>query len=248
MKSDDARNEIPEKARDDIEGGIEIGPAAPLSTGDSAAYRTEATVSDGYTERARTSPGVSAYLKLLRPYVLTVVLVFFLFVLIGNASLSYFPDLGKMISEGFNARFEPLLNLSPLYIMLIIFLNNAFISLLLLVSGLGLGVLTSLIIASNGYVIGIISRIVAEETGILYVLFALLPHGILELPMVFLSAGIGLRLGHQVLLSLIGKQSEIKKEFKQGIFFYFRWVVPLLFVAAFIETFITPLIMDLLPS
>jgi stage II sporulation protein M len=63
--------------------------------------------------------------------------------------------------------------------------------------------------------------------------------------MVFLSASIGLRLGYHVFLYLIGRPSELKKESIQGLKFYLQWIMPLLFVAAIIETFITPLILNL---
>ena len=85
----------------------------------------------------------------------------------------------------------------------------------------------------------------SPQTYLWLLLLALLPHGIIELPMVFLAAGIGLRLGHQVLTALTGKPTEIKREFKDGIRFYFRWIMPLLFVAAVIETFITPLLLGI---
>jgi stage II sporulation protein M len=136
------------------------------------------------------------------------------------------------------------MSMSPLFIMFAIFLNNAFVSLLFLVLGLALGVLPVLFIAFNGYVVGVIAYLAAQEKGLLFILLALLPHGILELPMVFLAASIGLRLGHQVFSALIGRPTQIKREFKEGLIFYFRWILPVLFVAAVIETFITPLILS----
>jgi len=150
------------------------------------------------------------------------------------------------LMEGFSARFAPLLAMAPIFIMLGIFLNNAFVSLLFLVLGLAFGVLPILFVAFNGYVVGVISHFVVQEKGLLFILLALLPHGIVELPMVFLSAGIGLRLGHQVFSALIGRPTEIKKEFKEGLRFYFHWIMPLLFLAAVVEAFITPLIINYL--
>lgn len=130
--------------------------------------------------------------------------------------------------------------------MFAIFLNNAFLSLLFLVLGLALGVLPVLFIAFNGYIVGVIVYLIAQERGLLFILLGLLPHGILELPMVFLAAGIGLRLGHQVFSALIGRPTQIKREFKEGLMFYFRWILPLLLVAAIIETFITPILLSLI--
>ncbi|AKB19503.1 MULTISPECIES: stage II sporulation protein M [unclassified Methanosarcina] len=188
----------------------------------------------------------TSYLRFIWPYVLIITFVFFGALLVGYTSLANFPDMADKLMEGFSSRFAPLLAMPPIFIMLGIFLNNAFVSLLFLVLGLAFGVLPVMFIAFNGYVVGVISHFVAQEKGLLFIILALLPHGIVELPMVFLSAGIGLRLGHQVFSALIGRSTEIKKEFKEGLRFYFHWILPLLFLAAIVETFITPLILNFL--
>lgn len=190
--------------------------------------------------------GFTGYLRFIWPYVLFITFVFFVALFAGYISSASFPEMANKLMEGFSARFAPLLSMPPVFIMLGIFLNNAFVSLLFLVLGLVLGIFPVLLIAFNGYVVGVISHIAAQERGLSFIVLALLPHGIIELPMVFLSAGIGLRLGHQVFAALIGRNTEIKKEFKEGMRFYFSWILPLLFLAAVIETFITPLILSFL--
>ncbi len=188
--------------------------------------------------------GFTGYVRFIWPYAVIMAFVFFGALATGYISASSFPSMADTLREGFSSRFESLLTMDPLSIMFAIFLNNAFVSLLFLVLGLALGVLPVVFIAFNGYLVGVIAYLVAQERGLLFILLALIPHGILELPMVFLAAGIGLRLGHQVFSALIGKPTQVKREFKDGLVFYFRWIVPLLFVAAVIETFITPLILS----
>jgi stage II sporulation protein M len=185
------------------------------------------------------------YIRTLWPYLAIIVFIFFGSLVTGFASAASFPSMADTLMKGFSSRFGPLLAMNPLYILLTIFLNNSFVSLLSLVLGLALGVFPILFIAFNGYFVGIISYIVSQQKGFLFILLALLPHGLIELPMVFLSASIGLRLGYHVFLYLIGRPTELTKEFVQGLKFYFRWIMPLLFVAAIIETFITPLILSL---
>lgn len=187
----------------------------------------------------------TGYVRTLWPYLVVIVFVFFGSLLTGYFSAANFPSMADTLMKGLSSRFGPILTMSPLYIVITIFLNNAFVSLLSLVLGLALGVFPILFIAFNGYFVGMISYIVNQQKGFLFILLALLPHGIIELPMVFLSASIGLRLGYHVFLYLIGRHTELKKEFIQGLKFYFRWIMPLLFVAAIIETFITPLILSL---
>lgn len=196
--------------------------------------------------RSSKVSGFTGYVRFVWPYVLFITFVFFVALLAGYISSINFPDMSNKLMEGFSSRFAPLLSMPPILIMLGIFLNNAFVSLLFLVLGLVLGIFPVLLIAFNGYVVGVIAHIAAQERGMAFIVLALLPHGIIELPMVFLSAGIGLRLGHQVFDALIGRPTEIKKEFKEGVRFYFSWILPLLFLAAVIETFITPLILSFL--
>ncbi|KKG18722.1 hypothetical protein EO98_06710 [Methanosarcina sp. 2.H.T.1A.6] len=188
----------------------------------------------------------TSYLHFIWPYVIFITFVFFGALFAGYTSSANFPDMADTLMEGFSSRFAPLMDKPPIVIMLGIFLNNAFVSLLFLVLGLVFGVLPVMFIAFNGYIVGVISNLVAQEKGLLFIFLALLPHGIVELPMVFISAGIGVRLGHQVFSALIGRPTEIKKEFKEGIRFYFHWIMPLLFLAAVVEAFITPLILSFL--
>jgi stage II sporulation protein M len=120
------------------------------------------------------------------------------------------------------------------------------VSFIFLILGLILGIFPIIFIAFNGYLVGVVAYLVGQERGLLFTLLALLPHGIVELPMVFMAAGIGLQLGHQVFLALIGRRNQVKKDLVDGLKFYFFWILPLLLVAAIIETFITPLILSFL--
>lgn len=196
------------------------------------------------SERDSIKAGFSGYVHFIWPYLLVITFVFFASLIAGYISVASSPDMADNLMKSLNSRFGTLQEMSSFYILFVIFLNNAFVSLLSLVLGLALGVLSILIIAFNGYIVGVISNLVAQQKGLLFIVLALLPHGIVELPMVFLSASIGLRLGHQVFSALIGMPTQIKREFKNGLRFYFRCILPLLFVAAIIETFITPLILS----
>lgn len=204
--------------------------------------------------KARTLPGSKKYsrkadfvryVRTLWPYLIVIVFIFFGSLLTGYASAESFPSMADTLIKNFTSHFGPILKMSPFYIMLTIFRNNAFVSLLSLVLGLALGVFPILFIAFNGYFVGIICYVVSQQKGFLYILLALLPHGIIELPSVFLSASIGLRLGYHVFLYLIGRPTELGREFILGIKFYLSWILPLLFLAAVIETFITPLVLGL---
>jgi stage II sporulation protein M len=182
------------------------------------------------------------YLYSLKKYLWIVVVIFFLSLIIGVLVSVKNPELSKNYLNMFRDSFGWIKTLNPIEIVLLIFLNNAFKSFLALVLGVGLGVIPLLFVAGNGVIVGMLAYIISRQQGILFVIAALLPHGIIEVPMILISAGIGLRLGHKMLPSLTGLKTDIKKELIEGIGFYMRVIVPLLFVAAMIETFVTPLI------
>ncbi len=94
------------------------------------------------------------YVRTLWPYLVVIVFVFFGSLLTGYVSAASFPSMADTLMKGFSARFGPILTMSPLYIMITIFINNAFVSLLSLVLGLALGVFPIIFIAFNGYFVG----------------------------------------------------------------------------------------------
>ncbi|MCK5624472.1 stage II sporulation protein M [Candidatus Pacearchaeota archaeon] len=75
-----------------------------------------------------------------------------------------------------------------------IFLNNLQSSFFGMIFGIGLGVVPFLALISNGYLLGFVSSLTTVEYGVLS-LWRLLPHGIFELPAIFISLGLGLKLG-----------------------------------------------------
>jgi stage II sporulation protein M len=84
------------------------------------------------------------------------------------------------------------------------------------------------------------------EQSLLYLAGGLLPHGIIEIPMVVISAAVGIRLGLKVIAAFKGESVSLKEEMITGIKFFFYWIMPLLFIAAVVETFITSAIIGAL--
>ncbi|MDO9096693.1 MAG: stage II sporulation protein M [Candidatus Methanoperedens sp.] len=182
------------------------------------------------------------YLYSLRKYLLLITGIFFFFVIIGFAVSLKNPESSAYLIDLFKETFGWITKLDPFERMLAIFKNNALNSLFALVSGIGFGLVPLVLIAVNGLFLGMVVEIFSTEKGVLFVLAAVLPHGIIELPMVFLSASIGLRLGHGMYRFLKGERTNLKQEFKQGLWFYVVRILPLLFVAAVIESYVTPVV------
>jgi stage II sporulation protein M len=141
--------------------------------------------------------------------------------------------------EKFFQGFRDILSLDPILIMLIIFANNALKSLAAMLGGFFFGIYPVLFIASNGYLVGVIFAIKAPEVGFERVLIAILPHGVIEIPAVIIACSYGIWLGVRFYHALFGGE-EFLPYLKKAINVYVKIIMPMLFIAAVIETFITP--------
>ena len=186
------------------------------------------------------------YLKDLRKEIVIVALLFVLSVAIGYVVAIMHPEMVMQSLEELEGLVDLLKNLSPIEIMFLIFLNNSIKSLFVLVLGVFFGVVPLLFIAYNGYFLGIFSHKILMEQSLLYLAGGLLPHGIIEIPMVVISAAVGIRLGLKVIAAFKGESVSLKEEMITGIKFFFYWIMPLLFIAAVVETFITSAIIGAL--
>jgi stage II sporulation protein M len=97
----------------------------------------------------------------------------------------------------------------------------------------------------NGGVIGLVSAIFIEEESLLFLLTGLLPHGIFELPALIIGEAVALSFGIAVLQGIFGKDkrdiimSNLKSNLK-----YLTISAGLFLIAAAIETFVTPVLLD----
>jgi stage II sporulation protein M len=182
------------------------------------------------------------YLKSSRKYILIMTGIFVISVLAGL--LASLKDLG--LSENYlgmlKESFSWIKDLHPVGIMLVIFLNNALKSLFAIVLGAGFGIIPVIFIGGNGVLLGLVANQVSREQGALFVLAAILPHGIMEIPMILISSGLGLRLGYLMYSSIMGKETDMRSELAQSLRIYMRIIMPLLFVSAVVETFVTPMV------
>lgn len=182
------------------------------------------------------------YLHSLKKFFIPIIVIFIFSLIIGLFAAALYPEKSISLIDQLKEMFGWITVLDPFERMLAIFKNNAINSLLALVLGIGFGIVPVFIVAINGFFLGMVVLVFSKQTGIPFVLAAIFPHGIIELPMVLLSAGIGLRLGYYVYLYFIGIRTDLKEEIKRGIWFFIRFIAPLLFIAAFIESYVTPVI------
>jgi len=80
----------------------------------------------------------------------------------------------------------------------------------------------------------------SEENEVLSAFFTgIFPHGVIEIPVLIFCGAIGIRIAVSLFKKIFRKKSDIKKELIQGLNFFFKILIPLLFLASLIEVFIT---------
>lgn len=127
----------------------------------------------------------------------------------------------------------------PLELFIMIFLNNSLTSLMTIILGVVFGTFPILVSLENGLVVGLAGFHTLPSRGLVFFLLALTPHGIVEIPVFLLSSAVGIKVGWEALNRVLGRDSKVREEFRKGLKFYVMFILPLLFLAAFIEVFVT---------
>ena len=131
--------------------------------------------------------------------------------------------------------------------MMTLFLHNLRTSVFMMVGGILFGIFPALFVLVNGALVGYVIAITYQTTHVNpFLLFAagILPHGIFEIPAYLLASAFGIRAG-VMLIRTMGRHLEHDNWRKLGkdMVPTLVIVVVLLFVAANIETGITPLLL-----
>ncbi|SFH92411.1 stage II sporulation protein M [Tindallia magadiensis] len=153
----------------------------------------------------------------------------------------FFDDLEELASDVF---FGP----SMWQGVRILFMNNLRASLMMLLGGIIL-IFPILGIIVNGGLVGAVSALVLKEGSMglfgFYVV-GILPHGIFELPAILLSGAIGLKISKEIISppQNESRKRRLKKNY-QAALWSLPLVITLLAIAAVLEVFLTPWLMEL---
>jgi len=171
------------------------------------------------------------YIKSCRKQIYSIISLFFVFAIIG-----FFVPISKEIMDIILEYVKQILaqtkDLSMFQLISFIFLNNLQASFLGLTLGLLLGIFPVFFAIFNGYILGVIASLTVNQEGLISLL-KLFPHGIFELPAVFISLGMGLKLGAFIFQKK--KKEFFKKNMVNSIKTFLFVILPLLLVAAIIE-------------
>lgn len=171
------------------------------------------------------------FVKESRKFIYFVILVFVFSSLIG-----FFVPMPSEIQAQILKYFENLVgqisNLSFVELVVFLFENNSFVSFLGLFLGVFFGLFPALNTILNGVFLGFAASISVAEGG-LFSLWRLIPHGIFELPAIFISLGLGLKISTFILKKEKGKF--LKEYLHKSVCVYVFIILPLLVLAAIIE-------------
>jgi stage II sporulation protein M len=157
-----------------------------------------------------------------------VVALFACSIFIGFAFSSYFTYFDEVLRD----IFDETEGLSAFALIVYIFANNFQSSLSGMLFGVVLGLFPLAATILNGTLLGYVLHLSWSVSGI-QEFWRLLPHGVFELPAVFISLGLGIRLG----MFVFEKQrlQALAYRLHRGLLVFILIVVPLLIVAAIIE-------------
>lgn len=133
--------------------------------------------------------------------------------------------------------------------------NNTQAFLLAIAGAVSVGLLTAFVMIFNGILVGNVSAVIAESisavagwtSGVGYILAGLAPHGVFELPALFIAAGVGFRIVYRLGERIFGSRGAFLTKpyvYRTVALVVFGWL--LLVLAAFVEAYVTPELLELL--
>jgi stage II sporulation protein M len=172
-------------------------------------------------------------------------LLFFATITIGWVGTAQNPSVGQELLKLFEKEVAGQMDNTDSFDMCLkIFANNLQACILLFLGGASFGILTIIIMSLNGIVIGAIMEIVSKNHTALYVAAAILPHGIFEIPAFILAGALGILLAQSLIAEWYGGEDTAAEARRSGRLFIL-YVLPLTAVAAYVEAFITPVVIHL---
>ncbi len=171
------------------------------------------------------------YLKDSKKFILIVIGIFLAFTLIG-----FFVPPPEYISQKIFEFIKEILlkteGMSQSRLISFIFLNNVQSSFFGMVFGIFLGIFPVVSTIMNGYLLGFVANLAIQDGGF-FSLWRIFPHGLFELPAVFISFALGLKLGFSILNKK--KFGNLNKNFISSLKAFILIIIPLLILAAIIE-------------
>lgn len=172
-----------------------------------------------------------SYISLHKKYIYISIIIFFISAVFGYFSSERLGFLDEQLRE-IALKTQ---GLDALELLWFIFSNNVTSALSVLFLGIFFGIFPLFNAVFNGAILGYVYSKAVPVAGFL-VIWRIIPHGIFELPAIFISLGLGIHLG----MSFFSKEKivTLKHRLRNSLKAFLAVVVPLLMLAAVIESFL----------
>jgi stage II sporulation protein M len=171
------------------------------------------------------------YIKESKKFIYIIIGIFFFFALVA-----FFIPVPKIVEEKIMSFIQELLvqikDMPLSDLVKFIISNNVKSTFFSIFLGIILGIFPLVGTIANGYILGFVSLLSINEDGILS-LWRIFPHGIFELPAMFISLGLGLKLGTFIFQKK--KLLSLKTYLINSLRVFLLVILPLLVLAGIIE-------------
>lgn len=191
----------------------------------------------------------------IKKYTIFSGLFFFLFVLLGILFDYINPELSADFFSNIQQQFSFVRDFNFSTMFFFLFFNNTLTVFIGIFLGVLLGIIPVFFLAVNGFVVGLVIGRIYPTLGFFGVLANLLPHGIFELTALFIGSALGINLGmvayreikdgslsvkeiFRAIKKLEFPEGNLKEGYTLAINGFLYIVLPLLFIAALIETYL----------
>lgn len=189
----------------------------------------------------------------IKKYSLISLVIFAVFAVFGFLFNSFRPEEADLFFSSIEEELSFVEDFSFFSMFLFLFINNTITVTIGMFLGVFFSVIPLLFLAINGFVIGLVAGYVYPTFGVLGLILSLAPHGVFELTALFIGMGSGIYLGVSAIEEIKNNDLTVKKLFKNAkklkfpserlkedysyLFnIFLHIVVPLLFLAAVIES------------
>ena len=186
------------------------------------------------------------YLYGLKKYIAFSSYIFIVSVFGGYLIAQNYPAETQLLIEEISSMFLTEKEVTSWQIFLFIFENNVSKLFVLLLLGAFAGLIPLLSVFANGLLLGIFAQVVSEEISWTFFFLGILPHGIIEIPVLIISSAIGVRIGKVAIWRLFSKKESLLIELFKALKFFILVLVPLIFIAALIESFLTSALLEMI--
>jgi stage II sporulation protein M len=180
-----------------------------------------------------------------KKYIVFSAVLFFIFFSLGVLFSAIYPELAKNSLESLVDSFSFLFDFSPIEMGIFLFLNNSIKILIFMLLGVFYALPTLFFLVINGWVLGYVIGVSFSEIGIKGIFYSVFLHGVFELSALFIGTALGISIGilfyqqtREKRFKIFPLPSKIKYFLISSLKIYLYLILPLLFIASLIETYL----------